>query len=146
MRKKKCCILYNQPGENALPDEMDVLDQVEFIGENLRKAGFETYSRGITADFMNEVAVLASEKPDFVFNLVESINNKGELCYFVPALLNMHSIPYSGNPLEAIFITTSKALTTRILNENTRAYVHNQTCVGRRIAGNNTRFGVYLPG
>jgi len=118
MRKKNCCIIYNQPGENALPDEMDVLDQVEFIGENLRKAGFETYTKGITADFMNEVAVLASEKPDFVFNLVESINNKGELCYFVPALLNMYSIPYSGNPLEAIFITTSKTLTTKILNEN----------------------------
>lgn len=118
MRKKYCCILYNQPGENALPDEMDVLDQVEFIGENLREAGFETYRKGITADFMNEVATLASEKPDFVFNLVESINNKGELCYFVPALLNMYSIPYSGNPLEAIFITTSKTLTAKILYKN----------------------------
>ena len=61
--------------------------------------------------------MLAGEKPDFVFNLVESINNKGELCYFVPALLNMYSIPYSGNPLEALFMTTSKALTNKILCE-----------------------------
>jgi D-alanine-D-alanine ligase len=64
---------------------------------------------------MNEVAILAEEKPDFVFNLVESINNKGELCYFIPALLNMYSIPYSGNPLEAMFNTTSKAITNRML-------------------------------
>jgi len=49
---------------------------------------------------------------------VESINNKGELCYFVPALLNMYSIPYSGNPLEALFLTTSKALTAKILKEH----------------------------
>jgi hypothetical protein len=52
---------------------------------------------------MTEIATLAAEKPDFVFNLVESINNKGELNYFVPALLNMYSIPYSGNPLSYIF-------------------------------------------
>ena len=115
--KKKCCILFNQPRDGAQPDELDVLEQVEYIGENLNMLGIETYTKGITTDFMNEVAVLAGEKPDFVFNLVESIDNKGELCYFVPALLNMYSIPYSGNPLEALFITTSKALTDKILRE-----------------------------
>jgi D-alanine-D-alanine ligase len=114
---KKCCILYNQPREGALPDELDVIDQVEYIEQNISNIGVETYRKGITADFMNEIAALKAEKPDFVFNLVESINNKGELCYFIPALLNMYSIPYSGNPLEAMFITTSKALTGKFLQE-----------------------------
>ncbi len=118
MKKKKCCILFNQPMEGALADELDVLEQAEYIGENLEKLGIYVYTRGISANFMNEVAELADEKPDFVFNLVESINNKGELNYFVPALLNMYSIPYSGNPLEALFITTSKALSAKILREN----------------------------
>ena len=115
---KKCCILFNQPLAGALADELDVLEQVEYIGENLEKLGILVYTRGITSNFMNEVAEIAADKPDFVFNLVESINNKGELCYFVPALLNMYSIPYSGNPLEALFITTSKTLTAKILREN----------------------------
>ena len=117
MTKKRCCILYNQPRDGALPDELDVLDQVDYIEINLNKIGVETYRKGITSNFMNEIALLAQEKPDFVFNLVESINNKGELCYFVPALLNMYSIPYTGNPVEAMFITTSKALTNKILCE-----------------------------
>jgi len=117
MTEKGCCILFNQPRDGALPDELDVLDQVEFVETNLNKIGIKTFRKGITSDFMNEIELLAKEKPDFVFNLVESIINKGELCYFVPALLNMHSIPYSGNPLEAMFITTSKALTNRILIE-----------------------------
>jgi D-alanine-D-alanine ligase len=117
MTKKRCCIIFNQPRDGALPDELDVLDQVEYIEANLNKIGIETYRKGITSDFMNEITLLVAEKPDFVFNLVESINNKGELNYFVPALLNMHSIPYSGNPLEAMFITTSKALTNKILTE-----------------------------
>ncbi len=115
MTGKRCCILFNKPGENALADELDVLDQVKLIENTLYELGIETYRKGITLDFMNEVASLAAEHPDFVFNLVESINNKGELCYFVPALLNMHSIPYSGSPVEAIFITTSKALTCKAL-------------------------------
>jgi D-alanine-D-alanine ligase len=62
---------------------------------------------------IDEIAGLAVEKPDFVFNLVESINNKGELNYFVPALLNMYSIPYSGNPLEAIFMTSNKTIASK---------------------------------
>jgi D-alanine-D-alanine ligase len=115
MENRKCCILFNKPGENALADELDVLDQVEFIEKNLIDLGIKTFRRGITASFMKEIEDLSDEKPDFVFNLVESINNKGELSYFIPALLNLHSIPYSGNPLEAMFTTTSKILTSRIL-------------------------------
>ncbi len=114
---KKCCILFNQPRDGALPDELDVLDQVEYIDNNLKKIGIETRRKGITQDFMNEISSLVAERPDFVFNLVESINNKGELCYFIPALLNLHSIPYTGNPLEAMFITTSKALSGKIMKD-----------------------------
>jgi len=117
MSTKRCCILFNQPLENAMQDELDVLDQVDFIEKNLNLLDIETFRKGITDDFMNESAALDSDKPDFVFNLVESINNRGELCYFIPALLNMHSIPYSGSPLEAMFITTSKVLTKKTLRK-----------------------------
>jgi D-alanine-D-alanine ligase len=117
MKMKRCCILFNQPRDGALPDELDVLDQVEYIEANMKPIGIETYRKGITTSFMTEVPLLIREKPDFVFNLVESIDNKGELCYFIPALLNMYSIPYSGNPLEAMFNTTSKAITNRMLQD-----------------------------
>jgi D-alanine-D-alanine ligase len=107
---KKCCIIYNEPGENALADELDVLDQVDHIETHLRELGIDVSRKGITTDFMSEISALAEDRPDFIFNLVESINNKGELNYFIPALLNMYSIPYSGNPLEAMFTTTTKTL------------------------------------
>ena len=111
----RCCILYNQPRENALPDELDILEQVEYVETHLHEMGVETYRKGITNNFMVELPVLTVEKPDLIFNLVESINNKGELLYFVPAILNMYSLSYTGNPLEAMFITTSKALTHKYL-------------------------------
>jgi D-alanine-D-alanine ligase len=110
MKIKNCCILFNQPGKEALADELDVLDQVDFIEKNLKELGFSTYRKGISTDFMNEIAYLVKEKPDFVFNLVESINNKGELSYFIPALLNLNTIAYTGCPLEALFITGNKVL------------------------------------
>jgi D-alanine-D-alanine ligase len=114
---KKCFIIYNEPLPGALEDELDVLDQVAHIEQHLIEMGILVNRKGITENFMTEIAGVAAEEPDFVFNLVESIKNKGELNYFVPALLNMYGIPYSGNSLEAIFLTTNKTITSRMLKE-----------------------------
>jgi D-alanine-D-alanine ligase len=112
---RRCCIIYNEPAEGALADELDVLDQVAHIEKHLIDLGISVYRKGITDRFMDEIGTLETEKPDFVFNLVESINNKGELNYFIPALLNLYSIPYSGNPLEAIFLTSNKTLCSKTM-------------------------------
>jgi D-alanine-D-alanine ligase len=112
---KKCCIIYNEPSLGALEDELDVIDQVNHVEEGLTALGIEVYRKGITEKFMDEVKDLINEKPDFVYNLVESINNKGELNYFVPALLNLNGIPYTGNSHDAIFLTTSKVIASRMM-------------------------------
>jgi len=117
MNLKKCHIIYNEPGEGAQADELDVLDQVNYIKDHLIELGYSVSEEGITADFMNEIKNLQTLDFDFIFNLVESINNKGELCYFVPALLNMYKMPYSGNPVEAIFLSTSKYVTYKVLQK-----------------------------
>jgi ABC-type uncharacterized transport system substrate-binding protein len=91
----RCCILYNEPAAGALADENEVLDQVTYVEAHLKKLGISVCRKGISGRFMDEIAEFAEDKPDFVFNLVESIYNKGELNYFVPALLKMYSIPYS---------------------------------------------------
>lgn len=112
---KKCLIIYNQPGPEALPDELDVLDQVNFIRSTVESLGHKVEQRGITDNIFNEIAAIADEDHDYVFNLVESVMKKGEILYFVPALLNMHKIPYTGCPLEAAFITASKVLARKIM-------------------------------
>jgi D-alanine-D-alanine ligase len=122
---KRCCIIYNEPGKGALADELDVLDQVAHIEEHIIGLGIEVTRKGITDCFMDEIRLLAAEKYDFVYNLVESINNKGELNYFIPALLNLYSIPYSGNPLEAMFITSNKTLASKAMKS---AGISNPSC------------------
>jgi D-alanine-D-alanine ligase len=112
---KRCCIIYNEPSVGALADELDVLDQVGHIEKHLIQLGVSVDRKGITDRFMDEIAILAAAKYDFIFNLVESIKNKGELNYFIPAVLNLYSIPYSGNPLEAMFVTTNKTMAGKIM-------------------------------
>lgn len=114
---RKCCIIYNEPGKDALADELDVLDQVAHIEQHLLELGIDVYKKGISNRFMEEISTLSAEEPDFVFNLVESINNKGELIYFIPALLNMYAIPYAGNSLEAIFLTSNKTLASKAMKD-----------------------------
>lgn len=114
---KRCCIIYNEPLKGALEDELDVLEQVEHVEQGMKELGIDVYRKSITERFMDEVNALVLEKPDFVFNLVESINNKGELNYFVPALLNLNEIPYAGNSHEAIFLTTSKTIASKMMKQ-----------------------------
>lgn len=115
---KNCLIIYNQPAADALPDEVDVLDQVHFIREVLQKIGHRVSLQGITDDLVREIGSIAGQGFDYVFNLVESIGNKAEILYFAPALLNAHHIPYTGCPLEAVFATASKVLARRIMETN----------------------------
>lgn len=112
---KNCTVIYNQPRPDALADELDVLEQVEHIEKHLIELGIAVNKMGFTDRFMTEMEELVGSKPDFVFNLVESINNKGELNYFVPALLGLNGIPYSGNPHDAIFLTTSKVIASKTM-------------------------------
>jgi D-alanine-D-alanine ligase len=115
MKSGKCLIIYNKPAEDALADELDVLDQVNFIDSSLQTIGYIVERMGITENFFNEIAGIAGEGYEFVFNLVESVGQKAEILYFIPALLNMHHIPYTGCPVEATFVTGSKVLARRIM-------------------------------
>jgi D-alanine-D-alanine ligase len=115
---KKCLILYNEPGPDALPDELDVLDQVNFIEDTLKKLDYDVSLLGITDDFFNEIPKIIGKGYEFVFNLVESVGNKAEILYFIPALLNMHHLPYTGCSVEATFVTGSKVLARKIMKSN----------------------------
>jgi D-alanine-D-alanine ligase len=115
---KKCLILYNKPGPDALPDELDVLDQVNFIEETLKKLDYDVSLMGITDDFFREIPQIIGKDYEFVFNLVESVGSKAEILYFIPALLNMHHLPYTGCSVEATFVTGSKVLARNIMKSN----------------------------
>lgn len=112
---QRCCILFNKPSPDAGPDELDILDQVGLVEEQMAALGIESVRQGITYDFFNEINEVRKNSPDFVFNLVESINNEGQLIYFAPALLNLKGLHYTGCPFESIFLTSNKQLALKIM-------------------------------
>jgi D-alanine-D-alanine ligase len=118
MNDQPLIILFNEPVPGSGADDWDILDEVFLVEKALEELGFTSQRKGITSAFMLQIEELKASGFTRVFNLVEAINNKGELNYFIPALLNMHGISYSGNPLETLFITTSKRLTHQILRQN----------------------------
>ncbi|NOU18217.1 MAG: D-alanine--D-alanine ligase [Bacteroidales bacterium] len=110
MSPKKAVILYNELSPNPTPDEADVLEQVNIIAENLEKLGIKYSTMTFSLNMKKVEQELLSHKPDFIFNMVEGVDNKGDLIFLAPALLNSLKIPFTGGSLETIFITSSKTL------------------------------------
>jgi D-alanine-D-alanine ligase len=106
----KIVILHNKISEMALPDELDVLNQIAAVSEALKELGHEYETYSVDLNLQKTYDELTLIKPELVFNLVESINSKGSLVHLAPSLLGSMSIPYSGSPADAIFVTSNKLL------------------------------------
>lgn len=107
---KTAAILYNKLSADAKADEADVLDEVNHIAQILRNVGVEYKTVEFSLNLMEAQQELLKLKPDFVFNLVESVDNKGCLIYLAPALLTSLQIPYTGGSAECTFLTSSKII------------------------------------
>ncbi|MBN1143760.1 MAG: ATP-grasp domain-containing protein [Bacteroidales bacterium] len=118
MENKKVIILHNAVAGNSNPDEADVLHQVELVSKALTVLGYHPIAFPLQDDLIQDMKSIEKSEPLFVFNLVEAVFNKGELLYMGPALLNALKIPYTGVPVEGLFLTTNKVLTKKILEYN----------------------------
>lgn len=112
--KKTILILHNAVLRDD-PDEVDVIAQRDLVRESCERLGYQVLSRALGNDLAGDIERIRGESVDLVFNLCETALEKGELVYFAPALLNTLRIPYTGVPLEALFLTSSKVLAKRIM-------------------------------
>jgi D-alanine-D-alanine ligase len=112
---KKIVILHNRLSENPNVDEADVMIQVNLVREEIIDLGYTVKVMDVGEDLFKDISAVESEKPDIVFNLVEAAFNEGELHYIIPGLLKMKRIPYTGVPVEGLFITTHKVLAKKLM-------------------------------
>jgi D-alanine-D-alanine ligase len=115
--KKKIVILHNQVFSNN-PDELDVINQRDLVKTACENLNYEVTCLTVGNNLLADLESVKIEKPDVVFNLVEAAFGIGELIYFAPAILNSFKIPYTGVPLDALFITTNKVLAKKIMRFN----------------------------
>ncbi len=81
----------------------------------LRELGHDTDIETFWLDLKSVSAGLAGLAPDVVFNLVESVDGSGRLIHLAPSLLDHLSIPYTGCPADAVFITSGKIISKKTL-------------------------------
>lgn len=114
----KAVILHNKISDNPTIDELDVLDQVKVVNEALIKLGYEIVVVLFSFDLNKVMNDIKTENPAFVFNLVEGIDNDGQLITIAPAILDYLKIPYTGCTTEATFLTCNKIITKKIMVKN----------------------------
>ncbi len=113
---KKVVILYNQLAADAPKDEQDVLVQVEVVSRALAQLGYQPCELGFSLSIKETIKALKEIKPVFVFNLTESVEGDGRLIYLAASLLDHLAVPYTGCSTEALFLTSNKLLTKKMLN------------------------------
>ena len=111
----KAVVLHGEVSEQAGKDEEDVLVQVDVVRRSLTEQGHIPVIVPVSMDLKKAVDVLANIKPDFVFNLVETIAGHGQLIHIAPSVMDVLGIPYTGAKTEAIFLTSNKVLAKKIL-------------------------------
>ena len=114
---KKVVILHSDVAPDAGEDELDCLRQADTIAEALRQLGYDPVFIPFVLDLTQTIKAINSLRPEFVFNLVETVNGKGNLIHLAPALLDHLNIPYTGCGTDAIFLTSNKPVAKEIMQQ-----------------------------
>ncbi|HZX63393.1 MAG TPA: hypothetical protein VFE66_09285, partial [Bacteroidales bacterium] len=100
---KTALILFNKISAYPKDDELDVLDQVKIVSEALVKLKYRIVEYQVDLNLSKAIKELQQIQPAFIFNLAETLDNKGEFAYIPAAILTHLNIPFSGNPLIPLF-------------------------------------------
>jgi D-alanine-D-alanine ligase len=102
------------------PDEMpdaqaEILDDVENVSQKLSESGFEPVPVPVTLNLTEFMARIHEIKPEFVFNLIDAIQEQDSLLYMVPSVLEAFQIPFTGVNARGNFLTTDKILSKEMM-------------------------------
>lgn len=107
---KKVLILHNRISENSTEDELDVIEQVNLVSKSLKELRYTVKVLEFDLNLEKVVKNIQKIKPDIIFNLAESIYNKGEFAYLATSILGYLDIPFTGSPLIPMFNCSNKLL------------------------------------
>jgi D-alanine-D-alanine ligase len=110
LMSKIALILYNKISAHPKDDELDVLDQVRIVSKALTQLKYKVGEYQMSLNLHKAVKDIQKIRPDFIFNLAETLDNKGEFAYMPAAILMHLNIPFSGNPLIPLFFAANKVI------------------------------------
>ncbi len=111
----KVVILHEKIPDSANFDAQDTMIQVESVSGILARLGHESIIMEFESHKGETEKKLLTIKPDVVFNLVESVDERTDLAYLAPSMLESISIPFTGSGSEAVLLSTSKTAVKNLL-------------------------------
>lgn len=111
----RALILRQELSPEASVADRDVLVQVDAVEVALRTLGFETFVAECGLDFSRLPATIESRRPDFVFNLVESLGGSDRMAPLAAAALEALGVPITGSSFAAWIASADKLRAKRIL-------------------------------
>jgi D-alanine-D-alanine ligase len=111
----KVLVLHNLVAADMSASDRDVLVQRDAVLTALELLGHEASAGTCTLNLSRVADQLQEERPDVVFNLVESLSGTDRLAPAVPLLLDALGIPYTGVPTEPLLVSSGKLTGKRAL-------------------------------
>jgi D-alanine-D-alanine ligase len=108
-------VLHGAVPADANLDEQDVLVQVATVSQALRELGYHPVAVPLSLDLGAAAATLQQLRPQFVFNLVETVQGRGQYIHLGPALLDGLHLPYTGASAASMLLTSNKLLSKKWL-------------------------------
>jgi D-alanine-D-alanine ligase len=115
MTSLRVVVMHQAVLPDAPLDEQDVLEEVRMVRTALRTLGHRVSIMPLTSELDAVLRTVKRQKPDCVFNLVESLLGFGGLAIAASALLDALAIPYTGNGTCALALSTDKVVCKREL-------------------------------
>ena len=115
MTGKTVLILHNSVTHESTADALDILEQMDCVRAALVSHGCEAPTLAIDLQLDAAKSRLKEYPPQAVFNLVEAIDDCGQLVPVATALLDHLQIPYTGCSTEGLMITGNKVMAKRWL-------------------------------
>jgi len=110
-------VLHGTVPPDAPKDEQDTLVEAREVSEALGRLGYEPYPLSCSLDLRHLADSLAKLRPEAVFNLVESLEGKGQLIHLAPSVLDHMGLSYTGSSAEALFLTSNKLVAKTLLEK-----------------------------
>ena len=101
-----------------------VKEEYQAIVEALEAEDFHAQTINIRDDLSRLQSVLRRDPPDVILNLVEFFHDDSRLESAVPAIFDLHCIPYTGSPAFSLALCRRKGLTKQVLLQNSVATPH----------------------
>ncbi|HEY1630377.1 MAG TPA: hypothetical protein VGF56_03640 [Rhizomicrobium sp.] len=108
-------ILHSDVAPDAPMDEQDTLWTVDAVKAALAERGYGVATAAFAPLPAHLRGLLATYQPDVVFNLTESVFGLGQFATVAAQMLEMCSIPFTGNPGGAMALAGDKPLTKKML-------------------------------